>query len=160
MSAAVLWIITSALFALGLLGVFVPGLPGVFLVFGGVLFYALVTGFTDIGPSAILVFGVLSLLAWLTDYLGALIGARLGGGRALSLGGMALGALAGGVFGGPPGMVLGALFGALAGALGEGKSLPAAGRAAFWSLLGMAGARVLQLFIAAGMIIAFLIIVL
>lgn len=160
MSVAVVWIITSALFALGLLGVLVPGLPGVFLVFGGVLFYALVTGFNAIGPIAIVVFGVFSLLAWLTDYLGALIGARLGGGRALSLGGMVLGALLGGVFGGPPGVVLGALFGALAGALGEGKSLPAAGRTAVWSLLGMAGARVVQLFIAAGMIIAFLIIVL
>lgn len=160
MSAAVVWIITAALFTLGTAGIFIPGLPGVWFVFGGVLFYALVTGFEAIGPLAVVVFGGLALLAWLSDYLGAIVGARLGGGRALSLGGMGLGALVGGVFGGPPGVVLGALAGALAGALGEGKSWPAARRAAIWSLLGMAGAKVLQLAIAVGIIIAFLIIVL
>jgi len=160
MAALVLWAITILLFAAGLIGVFVPALPGIGLVFAGALFYALATNFATVSNTTIIVFGVIALLAWLTDYLGAMVGARLGGGRAFTMLGMVMGAILGVFTGGPPGLVIGALVGALLGAMYEGKTAHQAGRAVLFSFLGMIGARVLQLLLAIGMIVAFLIAVL
>ena len=160
MTALILWGVTVLLFAAGLAGVFVPALPGVGLVFAGALFYALATNFAAISGTTIIVFGVIALLAWLTDYLGAMLGARLGGGRLFTMIGMIAGAMLGVLFSGPPGLVIGALVGAFLGALYEGKTFQEAERTALFSFLGVVGARILQLLLATGIIVAFLVAVL
>src|SRR3990167_8495939 len=155
-----LWLITSALFLIGTLGIFVPGLPGVALVFAGTLFYAIATDFSALGATPLLVFGALAALAWLSDYLGGIVGARLGGGKAGTFLGLLLGSLLGIAFGGPPGFLLGGLLGGGAGALDQGKTPAEAKRAALFSLVGLLGAKLLQLLLALAIIIAFFVLVL
>jgi len=102
---------------LGLLGSFLPGLPGVPLIFTSALVYAYATGFESVGVWIIVLLGLFALLAFVADFLGTAYGARrfgasnwgtIGG----ALGGL-VGALAGTLFFG-----VGALFGLLAGTVG------------------------------------------
>jgi len=156
----VLWIGVVALFGLGLVGIFVPVVPGVGLVFAGILFYAWATGWETISVTWVAVFGVVALLAWVADYIGAAAGAKYGGGKWPTVLGSVIGAVAGLILGGPLGLFIGAFAGALGGALYEGQSMEKASRAALYAVIGMVGATVVQLVLAVAMILAFIIVVL
>ena len=160
MSDVLLWVLTLLFFGFGLIGVFIPVLPGIAFVFAGVLFYAFVTNFSIVGVSTVAVFGLIAFLAWLTEYAGGMLGARLGGGKKLAMAGAFAGGLIGLFTGGPFGLVPGLFIGALIGALHEGKTFLKASKAAFFSVLGVVGAKVIQAILAVGMIAAFLGIVL
>jgi len=152
-----IWVITITLFLLGLLGVFVPGLPGVGLVFAGVLLYAAATGFASLSLTTVVVLGLISLAAWLLEYLGALIGTKVGGGGRWALLGTLVGAVLGIIAGGPLGLLVGLLLGSMLGSLYEGRTPEAAGRAALFTVVGMAGAKALQLILAGLVIVVFVI---
>lgn len=160
MSDVLLWVLTLLLFGTGLVGVFIPVVPGIALVFAGVLFYAFMTNFSVVGVSAVVVFGSITFLAWLIEYAGGILGARLGGGKKLAMAGAFAGGLIGLFTGGPFGLVPGLFVGALVGALYEGKTPLKASKAAFFSVLGVIGAKVIQVILAIGMIISFIGIVL
>jgi uncharacterized protein YqgC (DUF456 family) len=155
MVASVLWLVTIGFFLLGLAGIFVPGLPGTGLIFAGVLFYALATSFSTLMPATVAAVGFMALVGWVADPLGAALGARLGGGGRLTIGGMAVGTLLGLMAGGAPGLFVGMLVGALLGALREGQSAAGAGRAVLFSLLGVVSARLFQLVLAILMLLIF-----
>jgi uncharacterized protein YqgC (DUF456 family) len=70
MSSLIIWTLTSAILGLGLLGILVPGVPGIGLVYVGIVFYALLTNFTTITGTSLIVFGVLTLVTWLAGYIG------------------------------------------------------------------------------------------
>lgn len=160
MLPSLLWLIVSVLFLIGLAGIFIPALPGILLVFAGILLYAIATDFVTVTMFTVLALGGVALLAWLADWAGAALGARAGGGRWPTVLGSVAGMLVGLTTGGPLGMVVGAFLGALTGALYEGKDAAQAGRAALFSLVGLIGATVVQLVLALGMIGAFLLAVL
>jgi len=156
MSLVLLWVLTIGLFVLGLAGVFVPALPGVGLVFGGVLLYAAMTGWAQISVGTVIALGLVALVAWLIEYLGAIVGTKIGGGGRFALLGTVLGAILGLLSFGPLGLVAGVVLGAMLGAIYEGKSSSEAGRAAFGSIVGIVGAKLLQLLLAIAIIIVFL----
>jgi len=156
MSFLLLWLIVILLFALGLIGVFIPALPGVVLVFSGVLLYAVATSFANISATTVVVFGIVAAVAWLVEYLGAVLGVKMGGGGRLATLGLIIGALLGFISGGPVGLLIGMLLGSFLGATYEGSSTSKASRAAIFSVLGLLGAKVLQLLLAVGIIVAFL----
>lgn len=155
MSDALLWTLTGTLFLFGIAGIVIPGLPGVGLVFAGILLYALATKFAAISPVTVVVLGAGAALALAAGYASALLGAQAGGGRRLALLGAAAGALVGAVILGPLGLVVGAWVGALAGALIEGKRTDAAVKVATLSVVGIMGGAIVQLFLALAMIVAF-----
>ncbi len=156
MSGLLLWLITAVFLLLGLVGTILPGLPGVALAFVGILIYAIGTGFSTIAPSTVVIFGIISLLAWLVSYAGSVLGARAGGGQRKALLGALLGALIG-LLGGPSGIFVGAFLGSFMGALLEGKSQEKAMKVAVLSTLGILGANVMQFLLAVIMIISFLV---
>jgi uncharacterized protein len=159
-SPLTIWLITSFFFVFGLLGIFIPMLPGVLFIFGGILFYAIATGFTAISPVWVLTAGGILALAWLAEYAGSVAGVKIGGGGVRATAGMALGAALGLIGGGPPGLIAGAFLGALGGALYEGKSPARASKAAWWSVAGIIGGKIVQLLLALCVIAAFLLTVL
>ena len=156
MSFLLLWLIVTSLFSLGSIGVFIPMLPGAGLVFLGVLIYAVATDFVNISVTTVVAFGVVAAVAWLVEYIGAALGVRAGGGGKIAMTGLIIGALLGFISGGPVGLLIGMLLGSFLGATYEGSSTSKASRAAIFSVLGLLGAKVLQLLLVVGIIVAFL----
>ena len=102
---------------LGLLGIILPGVPGVPLIFASALVYAYWTNFEVVGGWILVLLGLFALLAFAADFLGTAYGARRFGasnwGTAGGAVGGLVGTLAGALFFG-----VGALFGLLAGTIG------------------------------------------
>jgi uncharacterized protein YqgC (DUF456 family) len=115
LNETLLWALSAALILLGLAGIVLPALPGTMLVLGGIVLGAWIDNFTRVGWIAIAAVTVLALLAWLMDYVAALLGARRAGASRQALVGAALGTVAG-VFMGLVGVLFMPLVGA---ALGE-----------------------------------------
>lgn len=159
MTLALIWFITLILLGTGLLGTIIPGLPGVGLVFAGVLVYALATSFAQISVMTVVIFGMLAALALAASYAGSVVGSRLGGGKRFAVVGTLLGALIG-VTAGPLGLLAGAFLGALMGALIEGKRGDQAVTVAAYSIIGVLGGTIIQFLLGVVMIIAFLVAVL
>lgn len=108
----VLWLIAAALVLIGLVGLVLPGVPGVIAVFGGMLLAASIDDFTRIGWPTLVALGVLTALAFAADILGSLLGAQRVGASRSALWGAAIGTLAALPFG-----FIGLIFGPFAGAV-------------------------------------------
>lgn len=156
MSLIILSVIVAILFVVGLAGTIIPGLPGIGLIFAGIILYAIVTGFTTVSAMHVLLFAVVSALALAANYAGSMMGARAGGGGASSTVGTILGAIIGTVTLGPLGLFAGAFIGALAGAFYEGRTSAVAMKVAFYSVIGIVGGAVIQLLLGLSMIAAFI----
>lgn len=61
--------ISITLIVLGLVGVFIPALPGVPLVMVGIFLYAYITNFTIISIQLIIIFSLLTVISIFLDYL-------------------------------------------------------------------------------------------
>jgi len=116
MNTAVWWAIAALLILAGVIGSFLPGIPGVILIFGGMLLGGWIDGFTRIGWVTLVILGLLTILALLGDLLGSLIGAKRVGASKAALLGAAIGGLVG-IFFGLVGALLGPFIGAVAGEL-------------------------------------------
>ena len=122
-----LWIVAILLVLVGIAGTVLPMLPGVPIVFGGLLLAAWIDGFAHVGWPVLLALGVLTVVSLIADAAAASLGAkRAGAGRAAAVG-AAIGTLVGLFFGLP-----GLLFGAFAGAAYLG--LYTSTKAALWNL--------------------------
>lgn len=154
MPTIVLWTVTLFLISAGLIGTLVPAIPGVGLVFFGILFYALATSLQDISLTSLIWFAVFTALASIAQTAGSWFGAKVGGGGTLASWGTLVGALLG-LFAGPMGIFVGAFAGALIGAFMEGHSKEKAVRVAFLSTLGVLGGTLIQILLALAMVVAF-----
>lgn len=156
MSEILLWVVVVALFVVGLVGIVIPFLPGIGLVFAGVLVYGLATSFAEISVTTVVILGVITVVAWLSNYYGSAIGVKTAGGSRASMIGTVVGGLLG-VWAGPIGLLLGIFLGAYAGAVYEGKSLQVAGKVAVASLRGLLGATLMQVAVGVAIIVTFFI---
>jgi uncharacterized protein len=98
---------------LGLIGVIVPILPGILLIWLAVLVYAVLTGFQAITPFTFFILSLIALVTGTSDIWMSLLGAKKGGAsrRSVLYGvlGSFIGFIAGSIF------IIGGLFGAVAG---------------------------------------------
>ncbi|MGB7183438.1 MAG: DUF456 domain-containing protein [Burkholderiaceae bacterium] len=110
-----LWVLVAAMLLLGLVGVILPAIPGTILVFGGVLLGAWIDDFTRISTTTVVIAGVLAVIAWVADYVSAMLGAKRAGASKTAVVGAAIGTVVGLFFG-----LVGLLFFPLIGAaIGE-----------------------------------------
>jgi uncharacterized protein len=123
--ATLYYVIAGLLILVGLAGVILPALPGLPLVFAGMLLAAWAGGFAQIGPGTLVVLAALTLLSVLIDFWAAALGARRVGASRLALLGALLGTVAG-LFLGPLGLFVGPFAGALLGQLLHGRSVSGA----------------------------------
>jgi uncharacterized protein YqgC (DUF456 family) len=70
------YIVAGLLVALGLAGVVLPALPGMPLLFAGLVLAAWADGFQRVGWVMLVVLGVLTLLSFLVDFLATVFGAK------------------------------------------------------------------------------------
>ncbi|MPZ54201.1 MAG: DUF456 family protein, partial [Acidimicrobiia bacterium] len=95
----VLFWIVVAVMVLGILGSFIPGVPGGWMIFLAALVYAFLTEFEVIGWVSVLAIGLIALVATIGDIFVAGYGARrFGASRAGTLGGI-LGGIVGALLG-------------------------------------------------------------
>ncbi|MBT9171906.1 MAG: hypothetical protein DDT21_00280 [Syntrophomonadaceae bacterium] len=154
--ATVALVLTVLLFLLGLAGIVLPILPGVILIYAGMLLYGIMTGFAALDTNFYLLQGMALLLTFFIDYLAASTGTRRYGGSRRAAWGAAAGVLFG-LFLGPFGIIIGPFLGAILAELTGGKQLEQAVRAGVGTLIGFVGGTALKFVIAALMIIWFFI---
>lgn len=149
MSAAdlLLWLIAGLLVLVGLAGVVLPALPGIPLVFGGLLMVAWLDDFQRIGGVTLAVLGALAVLAWLIDFAASVIGAQRVGASPLALVGAAIGTVVG-LFGGLIGLLFAPLAGAAIGEFIARRDALQAARVGLATWLGMVLAAVAKVAIA------------
>jgi uncharacterized protein YqgC (DUF456 family) len=135
-SPEVLYGIAAVLVLIGLVGTFLPLLPGVPFVFAGMALAAYVGHFEKVGKPVLIVLGLLTIFALLIDFLAASLGAKRAGASRLAVWGAALGALVG-IFLGPFGLLLGSFAGAVAGELLNSRNAQQATRVGFAAWLGL-----------------------
>lgn len=129
-------VIAVLLVIAGLAGTVLPVLPGVGLVFGGLLLAAWADDFQRVGAVTLVVLGLLTALAVAADFIASALGAKRLGASPRAVAGATVGAIVG-IFFGLPGLVLGPFVGAVAGELSANRQLLHAGRAGLGTWLGL-----------------------
>ncbi|MFO1328656.1 MAG: DUF456 family protein [Rubrivivax sp.] len=114
LTVALWWLLSVAMILVGLAGTLLPALPGPALVGAGILLAAWIDDFTRVGPLTLALVALLMVLAWVLDYVAAMLGARRFGASPQALLGATLGTVAG-LFMGLVGVFVLPLAGAVAG---------------------------------------------
>ncbi len=136
MDLSVLWWVLAVILVVGgLAGTILPAMPGVPMVFAGLLIAAWVTGFEPAGAGTIAVLGALTAIAWLIDFLAAAMGAQRLGASPRAFWGAMIGAIVG-MFFGLVGIILGPFLGAVIAELSGGRSMSDAGKAGMGAWIG------------------------
>ena len=133
---ALYFVLSALLILVGVIGTVVPALPGVPLVFAGMLLAAWADHFQHVGTITLVVLGVLCLLALVIDFVAGLLGARRVGASPHAIWGAMLGTIVG-LFFGLPGLVFGPFLGAVAGELLVGSRLGRAAHVGIGTWLGL-----------------------
>ncbi|HSW34082.1 MAG TPA: DUF456 domain-containing protein [Steroidobacteraceae bacterium] len=137
MSGETLWLVLAGvLVCIGVAGSVLPALPGVPLVFAGLLLAAWAEDFERVSWIALVVLGLLTILSFVIDFAATALGAKRVGATKLAV----LGALIGtfvGIFLGLPGLILGPFVGAIVGEMLSHGRMQQAARAGFATWIGL-----------------------
>lgn len=151
MSAEIWYALAAVLILVGLAGTILPALPGVPVVFAGMLLAAWAGDFARISVATVVVLGVLTALALVADFLATLLGAKGFGASRWALVGAALGAVAG-LFAGVVGLIVGPMLGALAGEMIAGSGFRRALKAGTGAAVGFVLGTLAKIALSIGML--------
>lgn len=133
---------------LGVAGTFIPFLPGIPIMFLGILIYSIFDSWTHFSPTFILIIAFITCITFFIDYLGTYWGVKKFG---ASRYGIWVGIIGGilGIFSlGPLGLIMGSVLGVIIGELLAGKNFTQSLKASLGSILGILGSALIQFFIA------------
>ena len=116
------YLLAIVLVVVGIAGTILPALPGLPLVFAGMLLAAWAGDFQQVGVPMLVVLGLLTVFSLAVDFWATALGAKRVGASRLAIIGAMVGTLAG-LFFGPVGLLLGPFAGAIAGELIHRRSL-------------------------------------
>jgi uncharacterized protein YqgC (DUF456 family) len=116
------YVLAVILVAAGLLGTVLPAIPGLPLVFAGMLLAAWAGDFQQIGAVTVTVLGLMTALSLAVDFWATAVGAKRVGASRKAVVGAVIGTVAG-LFFGLVGVFVGPFVGALAGELMHRRSL-------------------------------------
>jgi len=131
-----LWVLAVVLVLVGLAGSVLPALPGVPLVFAGLLVAAWADDFERVTWLTLAVLGLLTFASFVIDFAATALGAKRVGATRLAIAGALLGTLAG-IFLGIPGLILGPFVGAVAGEMISHGKVEQAARAGVATWMGL-----------------------
>ncbi len=152
-----LWIVAAILVIAGFAGLVLPALPGIALIFSGLVVAAWAEHFVYVGWKTITFLALLALFAWLIDVLAGVLGAKKFGAGQYAIIGAAIGAVCG-LFFGIPGIVAGPFFGAFFGELVARRDLKDAGFAAIGTWIGLLVGSAVKIAIAFTMLALFILV--
>ena len=116
------YLLAVVLVVVGIAGTILPALPGLPLVFAGMLLAAWVGDFQQVGVPMLVVLGLLTVFSLAVDFWATALGAKRVGASRLAIVGALVGTLAG-LFFGPLGLLMGPFAGAIGGELIHRRSL-------------------------------------
>lgn len=148
----ILFALAALLILVGLAGTILPALPGLPLVFAGMLLAAWAEDFTRVSAWTMALLALLTLASLAVDIGATAMGAKRVGASKSAMFGAALGTLLGGIFLNIPGLLLGPFIGAMAGELIQGREWRAASKVGFGTWLGLALGTALKLALAFAML--------
>lgn len=150
-SQSLFYVVAAVLVGVGLIGTVLPAVPGLPLVFAGMLLAAWAGDFQQISVWVIALLGVFTLVSFVVDFWATAHGARRVGASRKAIIGAVLGTFAGLLFM-PIGLFVGPFIGALAGELLHGREFRQAAKVGFGTWLGIVLAIVLKLGLAFAML--------
>jgi len=146
-----LWILAALLVLAGIAGTVLPILPGVPLVFFGLVTAAWIDDFQRVGWGVLAFLAVVTVLSQLIDLLATARGAqKMGAGRTALLGGTV--GLVIGLFFGLPGLIAGPFLGAFLGEYLVKGNILQSGKAGFGTWLGLLCGVVLKVMVIVAML--------
>jgi uncharacterized protein YqgC (DUF456 family) len=151
-----LWILAIFFVLVGLAGIVLPALPGIILVFLGLLFAAWAEDFHRVGWFTLSILGVLTIFAMVVDILATSRGVKRVGASSWAIAGSMIGTVAG-LFFGFIGIVIGPFIGAVAGEYYARRDMVQAGRAGLGTWAGIILGTAVKLSLAFSMIGLFII---
>ena len=131
-----LWVFAVALVMVGLAGSVLPALPGIPLVFGGLLVAAWADNFERVSGLTVAFLGLLTIVSFVIDFAATALGAKRVGATRLAIVGAMVGTVVG-VFLGIPGLILGPFLGAVMGEMIAHGGIRQAGRAGVATWMGL-----------------------
>jgi len=151
-----LWYSFAAIVVLaGLVGVIIPAIPGVPLVFAGLLIAAATAKFSFIGWGTIVFLGVLAGVSLVVDHFSGVLGARYGGASWAGLLGALIGTFIGIIYFGILGIFFGAALGVLAFELIAHRTVKKSIQAASYTFFSVVAGMVINLTLALVMLVVF-----
>ena len=148
------YLVAAVLILVGLLGTVLPVLPGLPVMFAGMLLAAWAGGFQQIGVWTLGVLGVMVAVSIAVDLLASIVGAKRVGASNKALFGAGLGGLVG-IFFGIPGLLAGPFLGAAVGEMANGREWRDASRVGFGTWVGLALGAALKVALAFSMLAVF-----
>ena len=151
----VFWLLAVLLLVAGLIGLFLPVLPGAPLIFAGLVIAAWAEDFHYAGLWTVVLLAIITLLTLGVDFWATIFGAKKFGASKRAV----IGALIGlgiGIFLGFPGIIFGPFIGAVVGELSAQKNLKQATRAGVGATIGLVLGAAIKLALALTMIGVFL----
>lgn len=139
----VLLVLAFICLVVGIIGCIVPGLPGTPVAYAG-LWIAQATERVDFSWQMLLVWGIVTVVVSVLDYVVPAWGTKQFGGTRYGVWGSTIGVFVG-LFAGPWGVILGPLVGAVVGELLGGKAAAEAIRAGWGSFIGLLFGTILKL---------------
>lgn len=143
MLEGILIVLGILMLALGVLGAFLPVLPGPPLSFLGLVLIHITKGY-HFSTQILVGLGVLAVVITVFDFIMPIYGAKKAGSSRRGVWGAAIGLVAGIFFFPPAGIIVGPMVGALIAELTNNKDLGPATRAAFGSMLGLLAGALLK----------------
>jgi uncharacterized protein YqgC (DUF456 family) len=155
MNATALWILAIVLMIVGSLGIVLPALPGVPLIYAGMVLAASIDDFQAIGWITLTVLGLLTVIAFIVDFAASAMGAKRVGASARAVWGAVIGTVIG-LFFGIPGLILGPFIGAVVAEITVHGKVATAGRVGLATWVGLLFGTLFKLAIAFSMLGIFL----
>jgi uncharacterized protein len=151
----VFWLVALLLVGTGLIGLFLPVLPGAPLIFAGLVIAAWAEDFHYAGLWTVVILAILTLLTLAVDFWATIFGAKKFGASKRAVIGALIGLVIG-IFLGFPGIIFGPFIGAVVGELSAQKDLKQATRAGIGATIGLVLGAAIKLALALTMIGVFL----
>lgn len=148
-------IIAILMFIIGIIGTILPALPGVLLIFAGMLVYGFMTGFAGLSIWFFVMQLLVMAVIFIVDFIASSVSTKKYGGSRQAAFGAAVGTILGIIVFGPLGIIIGPFAVSVAAEILIGKELKQAVRVGFGSLVGVMGGTVFKLAAEALMIIYF-----
>ena len=131
-----MFVLAGLLVLTGLAGSILPALPGVPLVFGGLLLAAWADDFQRVSWMVLVILGLMTVLSFAIDFAATAMGAKRVGASKLAIVGALIGTL-GGLVLGLPGLIFGPFVGAVTGEMLTHGEMQRATRAGFATWVGL-----------------------